>query len=277
MQMQRPNLQEKVNDYFGSSSAYWKDVYSDGKLLSTIYRARRKTILEWASSLHLPKDARILEIGCGAGFITVALARNGYTVDAIDSVGAMLQMTHAKAVHNGVCDQVRLHLADVHALPFKAGTFDLVIAVGVIPWLHSEQVAVLEMQRVLKTGGHLLLTADNSARLNRVMDPRSSPLLRPPRLVLKYLLRAFGLRSGDSDVLPKLHYPRQVNRLMKDCNLRNVKCCTVGFGPFTIFGRAVLNDPAAVKLHDRLQNLAKKNSFVFRRAGSHYLVLAHKG
>ena len=73
-------------------------------------------------------------------------------------------------------DRVRIHAADVHALPFQAHTFDLVVAIGVIPWLHSERVALQEMQRVLKPGGYLLVTADNNARLNRILDPRSSPL-----------------------------------------------------------------------------------------------------
>ena len=103
--------------------------------------------------------------------MTVALARNGYTVDALDPTDAMLQMTRNGAAHQSVRDRVRLHSADVHALPFQAHTFDVVIAIGVIPWLHSERVALQEMQRVLKPGGYLLVTADNNARLDRILDP----------------------------------------------------------------------------------------------------------
>ena len=55
------------------------------------------------------RTARILEVGCGAGLITVALAQNGYTVDALDSTTAMLQMTRNDAAHQGVEDRVRLH------------------------------------------------------------------------------------------------------------------------------------------------------------------------
>src|SRR5262249_37862995 len=155
-------------DYFESSSEYWRKIYSDATLLSTIYQDRRNTSLDWIANLSLPKDARILEVGCGAGLLTISLAESGYTIDAMDSTTAMLQMTRHAAVHRKVEGQIRLQLADVHALPFEAQTFDLAIAIGVIPWLHSESVALHEMNRVLKPGGYLLVTADNNARLNRI-------------------------------------------------------------------------------------------------------------
>src|SRR5262249_8004096 len=154
-----------------------------------IYRDRHDTALGWIQNLGLHPRARILEAGCGAGLITSALARDGYTVDALDSTMAMLQMTQHAAAHHRVRDRVRIHAADVHAPPCQARRFDLVIGIGVIPWLHSECLALQEMERVLKAGGYLLVTADNNARLNRILDPLSSPLSAPLRLLAKRLLR----------------------------------------------------------------------------------------
>jgi ubiquinone/menaquinone biosynthesis C-methylase UbiE len=196
--------QQSVTDYFESTAAYWKAVYSDDRLLPIIYRDRHHTALGWIHDLGLRPDARILEVGCGAGLITIALAGDGYTVNALDSTMAMLQMTRDEAARNDVQGRVWLHSADVHALPFPAQTFDLVIAIGVIPWLHSERLALQEMQRVLKPGGSLLVTADNNMRLNRILDPRSSPCQRGcvwPRSVFfgcsDYGLRAQGFsRNG---------------------------------------------------------------------------------
>jgi len=269
--------QQKVNDYFESSAAYWRRVYSGGWLLSTIYRARQKTTLRWISRLDLPAPARILEIGCGAGLTTVALARNGYSVDAMDSTNAMLRMTHKKALHGRVRHRVRLHLGDVHAMPFETHAFDLAIAIGVIPWLHSEQIALQEMHRVLKPGGYLLITADNNARLNRLLDPRSSPIVRPLRLAVKGVLQLCGVWSADPGFQPKRHYPHQVNRLIDQCNFRKIASCTIGFGPFTLFGRPVFNERTGIRLHRRLQALASKGGFFpLHWTGSHYLVLAMK-
>ncbi len=266
---------QNVSDYFESTAAYWKTVYSDDGLLPTIYQDRHTTALGWIQDLDLHPSARILEVGCGAGLITSALAHHGYTVDALDSTVAMLQMTRNAAAHHGVQDRIRMYFADVHALPFQADTFDVVIAIGVIPWLHSERQALHQIQRVLKPGGYLLVTADNNARLNRVLDPLSSPVTAPFRLVAKRFLRLCGLWTPNSGFQPKRHYPREFNRLIGDCGFERMKSRTVGFGPFTFLGKALLTDAIGTRLHRRLQTVASRRGlFPLRWTGTHYLVLA---
>ena len=170
-----------------------------------------------------------------------------------------------------------MYSADVHALPFQAETFDVVIAIGVIPWLHSERLALEQIQRVLKPGGYLLVTADNNARLNRLLDPLSSPLLAPLRLSAKRLLRLCGLWSPASGFQPKRHYPREFNRLIDDCGFEHVKSRTVGFGPFTFFGKGLLADSVGIRLHRWLQTVASRRGLLpLRSTGAHYLVLATK-
>ena len=84
----------------------------------------------------------------------------------------------ARAQEHGVQDRVSVKVADVHQLPYDSGQFDVVVAVGVIPWLHSPGAAVVEMARVLRPGGQLVLTADNAARLMSFTDPRGLLALR---------------------------------------------------------------------------------------------------
>jgi len=269
--------QQYVTDFFQSTAAYWKKVYSDDKLVPTIYQDRHCTALSWVQDLGLRPNARILEVGCGAGLLTVALARHGYMVDAVDSTDVMLQTTRKTAAHHCVEDRVRIQAADVHALPFQPGTFDLVIALGVIPWLHSERLALREMQRVLKPGGYLLVTADNNARLDRLLDPLSSPLAAPFRLAAKHFLRLCGLWSPAPGFQAKRHYPAEIDRAMRESGFDHVKSSTVGFGPFTFFGKPVFSDAAGVRLHRRLQTLASRPaSSLLRWTGSHYLALTTK-
>jgi ubiquinone/menaquinone biosynthesis C-methylase UbiE len=277
--MQKPcdSPQQSVNDYFESSRADWERIYFENRLLPTIYQDRHNTTLRWVLELGLRSDARILEIGCGAGLLSIGLASTGHTIDAMDSTAAMLNMTRKNAIDRGVQDRVRLHLGDVHALPFESDTFDAVIAVGVIPWLHSEHIGVREMQRVLKPGGHLLVTADNNARLNRLLDPVSCPLLVPLRWTVKRLLQLCGLWSLHTGFQPKRHYPGDVHRILEACSLKRIKSCTVGFGPFTLFQKQIFSDPLGIKLHQRLQRAALREGFsLLRWSGSHHLVLATK-
>jgi len=277
--MQRPcdSAQQSVNNYFERSRAEWQRIYFEKRLLPTIYQDRHNTTLRWVSELGLRSDARILEIGCGAGLLSIALASKGHTIHAMDSTEAMLSMTRKNAIDGDVQDRVRLHRGDVHALPFESDSFDAVIAVGVIPWLHSEHIGVQEMQRVLKPRGHLLVTADNNARLSRLLDPVSCPLFVPFRWTVKSLLQRCGLRSPVPGFQPKRHYPGELHRILEACSLKRIKSCTVGFGPFTLFQKQIFSDPLGIKVHERLQRAAQREGCsMLRWTGSHHLVLATK-
>src|SRR5436190_11497476 len=56
--------------------------------------------------------------------------------------------------------------ADVEALPFADGSFDLVLCVEVLRYVPSSARSIQEMARVLKPGGHCLATATPVLNLN---------------------------------------------------------------------------------------------------------------
>src|SRR5438105_7547456 len=99
--------QQQVNAYFQSSSDYWRRIYETRDLLPLIYQARHAAVLEWLAQLRLPQTSKILEVGCGAGMLTSDLARLGYSVEAVDSVPAMVELTRQGAIDNGVGDRVQ--------------------------------------------------------------------------------------------------------------------------------------------------------------------------
>jgi len=269
--------QDKVNGYFESAASYWRDIYFDTRLQPTIYRDRQNIAFRWIRKLHMPLSSRILEIGCGAGFLSVALARKGFYIDAMDSTPTMVELARSHAVRSRVARRINICEGDVHALSMPSNQYDIVIALGVIPWLHSEQRAIEEMKRILKPGGYLLITADNEIRLNRVLDPRSSPLLKPVRQTVKYIVQMFACSSGVSTQFePKRHYPSEIDRMIEKAGLSKVQSAAIGFGPFTFFGKPVLSDHAGVWLHRRLQRLSLHGVAGARSTGSHYLVLARK-
>lgn len=112
-------------------------------------------------------DERVLDVGCGNGFVVNEIAKNLTTGRA---TGIDLWKTEAgeqkaavarrNAVLEGVADRVDIRNADARAMPFDDGTFD-VIASSLM--LHhaggsADRAQVLqEMVRVLKPGGTLVL------------------------------------------------------------------------------------------------------------------------
>src|SRR5207253_5683705 len=128
-----------VNAHFESSALQWERIYGAATLGGRIYQARMAIALQWIEQLHLPPTARLLEIGCGAGFATAALAMRGYHIDAVDSVPAMLNLTSKRLAQTGAAERVRIMRADVRHLPTPDHSFDLVFALGVLPWQHPKR------------------------------------------------------------------------------------------------------------------------------------------
>jgi ubiquinone/menaquinone biosynthesis C-methylase UbiE len=278
----RTHEQMDVDAYFQSKSSYWNDIYDGEGVQAEIYRARQLTVLEWVDSLSCEPNSRMLEIGCGAGRLAVELARRGFQVHAIDSVPSMVELARQHAADSQVADALSVDVGDAYSLPFANECFDLVIAVGVIPWLTHEQPAVHEMARVARRGGFIILTADNRWRLTHLFDPGFwlMPALVPIKWHVKQALEMARIyhRSVDDLVASchRYHRPGLVDRMLASSKLKRVKGVTLGFGPFTVFGRTVLPEPFGTLLYHRLQHLVWLGTPVIRSTGAQYLVLAKR-
>ena len=113
----------------------------------------------------LPSKAHVLDCSCGTGQLAVGLAGRGLQVVATDASEAMVGRTAELAEEFGA--SVRTMRADWQELPdhFEDDTFDMVFCIG--NSLHhsvgaSGRFAALEsMSRLLRRGGHLVLTSRN--------------------------------------------------------------------------------------------------------------------
>jgi SAM-dependent methyltransferase len=254
---------------FAHSAAYWHDVYDSVGLDGLVYRRRMDLALDWIGPASASGRApRALDAGCGAGRLSVALAQRGYEVDAIDASPAMLARADRLAAEAGVASAVHTRAADVHAMPFADARFDVVVALGVLPWVESPPQFVAEIARVLKPGGRLVTTADNRVRLNRMLDPRLSPFLYRVRQ-LRWALQG---RPRPAREVYRLHWPRSVGELLDAAGLVPVRRATVGFGPLSLLGRSLLSERATIAVHERLQRQADRGLPGLRSMGTHVVV-----
>ncbi|MFN2465431.1 MAG: class I SAM-dependent methyltransferase [Candidatus Dormibacteria bacterium] len=105
---------------------------------------------------------RVLDVATGTGHTAFAFAPAVSWVVATDLTEEMLKKAERVRKDRGY-GNVELQPADVHALPFPAGSFDLVTCRRAAHHFSRIDVALAEMRRVLKPGGRLLV------------DDRSSP------------------------------------------------------------------------------------------------------
>jgi 2-polyprenyl-3-methyl-5-hydroxy-6-metoxy-1,4-benzoquinol methylase len=82
---------------------------------------------------HPPGKA--LELGCGTGTNTIALAKHGWQVTGVDFAHKALQTARQKAQQNGI--QIDLRLQDVTRLNSIRGPFDLILDIGCFHSLSS--------------------------------------------------------------------------------------------------------------------------------------------
>jgi SAM-dependent methyltransferase len=105
---------------------------------------------------RLPKNARILEIGAGGGFTLERLHEMGFSrlagLDLTDSTLAAMR---------GRVPAAQLVAADAEALPFRTGSFDLLLSSDVVEHLPALEKHFAEAARLLTDGGYYLFKTPN--------------------------------------------------------------------------------------------------------------------
>ncbi len=106
-----------------------------------------------ASVTRLGQSSRILDVGCGPGQQTIALAHGcrGRIV-AIDLHTSYLRELIRRAVETGVADRVRPVRATMTRLPFADGAFDVIWCEGAIYIIGFER-GLVEWRRLLRPHG----------------------------------------------------------------------------------------------------------------------------
>ena len=107
------------------------------------------------------KPKRVLDIGCGTGYLTRLLRQrfNRAQLASIDIAPAMVAATRASHPQRMPWSaKTSFAAADACHLPFADGCFDLVASSLVMQWVNDPQQMLAEMRRVLAPGGLILLS-----------------------------------------------------------------------------------------------------------------------
>lgn len=136
---------------------YWKKRSSDflslkrGELHSP---TAERWIKEIRSRLPKRQGLKILDVGCGAGFFSVLLAKDGHRVTGIDLAPEMIEKAGVLAAEEKT--DCTFMVMDAENLDFSDESFDVVISRNLTWTLPHVRCAYQEWVRVLKKGGVLL-------------------------------------------------------------------------------------------------------------------------
>ena len=154
---------------------YW------GKRSESFLQQRREELHSamagrWLAEIqkHLPsgKSLKILDVGCGSGFFTILLAKQGHQVTGTDLTPEMVENAITLAEEEQAA--CKFLIMDAEKLEFPDGTFDVVISRNLTWTLPHARHAYKEWLRVLKNDG-ILLNIDGNYGASDFTDTESLP------------------------------------------------------------------------------------------------------
>ncbi len=134
------------NEFYNELKEEW---YTRSDHPVALLRAENRVRIPWIIEEIGPEPAHVLDIGCGAGFLTNALAEKGHTVTGVDLSQSSLEVAKTFDAEK----KVRYLAGHAYCLPFEKETFDVVCAMDVLEHVDEPAFLIAEASRVLKPGG----------------------------------------------------------------------------------------------------------------------------
>ncbi|MGI9539862.1 MAG: class I SAM-dependent methyltransferase [Miltoncostaeaceae bacterium] len=136
------------------------------------------------TSAGLLAGERVLDVAAGSGNASLAAARRGCRVTALDYVPSLLERARARAESERL--PIEIVEGDAENLPFEDGSFDAVISVLGVMFAPNQEKAAAELARVCRPQGKIALVVwpgdDFVGEVFRTMSPFITPPpgVRPP-------------------------------------------------------------------------------------------------
>jgi SAM-dependent methyltransferase len=218
----------------------------------TAERNRRETEAVW-KLLELSPGQAVLDLGCGHGRISNALAEYGARVTGLDASVHFLDLARKDAALRGL--DVNFEQGDMRDIPWN-GTFDAALI-----WFttfgyfsDADNVGVVQqVAKALKPHGRLLIEQINRVALLRSGQPSNSVVSRGDDLMIdridydgltdrsiteRIVVRAGHVKRARFTV--RLYSPAEFSSLMRGAGFRSCDVFGQDGEPYTLYGRRLI-------------------------------------
>lgn len=148
---------------------------------------RGRLVDETIAALKNIQTRRVLELGAGAGWLALELARNGFEVDALDVSEERLRIARSyleSLPETGTANfgRVKYMVADLNQVKLPEQAYDAVVSFTTLHHVEENRVLMKQCVQALRPGS-LLIIYDDCYQLTKLAD-----WVRPAMLLLGYLL-----------------------------------------------------------------------------------------
>ena len=158
---------------------------------------------------HYARDSVVLDVACGSGFGARILENKGAKfIHAVDIAPETIELANK----HYASDHISFKTGDIHNLDFPASFFDLICCFETIEHVQDVDKALSELQRVLKSKGHLIISSPN-----RPLTSPGKALHEAPDNIFhtkEYSLKEFHLLASRYFKIEEIHGQRGINRLL---------------------------------------------------------------
>ena len=173
-----------------------------GRLLDHPLRLRYRQPVETLTDLGFAPAMTVLDLGCGTGLFTVAMAQmvgEEGRVHAVEMQKPLLGQAQARAQALGLQARIHFHHCGAYQLPIETSSIDLAVVIATLSQIPNKAAALTELRRVLKPGARLAIS-----------EELPDPAYIPPQAMRHWLANAgytFMAQSGTFFCYTQLYIP----------------------------------------------------------------------
>ena len=150
------NFDQAELDKFGALANRWWDPEGPQKALHALNPVR----LQYAKQRVALRDAVVLDVGCGGGLLSEALAKEGAKVTALDLAPELIKVAKLHRLESGVAVDYRLQSVEALAAE-QPGSFDAITCMEMLEHVPDPSAIIAACASLLKPGGQLFLSTLN--------------------------------------------------------------------------------------------------------------------
>lgn len=164
MSRRMSNIETKVKKAIGN---YYDNLGGIRKSFSTFEYYQTELEASMLLPFFVPKKKylNILDLGCGMGRMGFQLSEYGFHVIGIDI--SKRQIKNAISLRKKYKIECEFLVGDAEKLPFKKGSFDGVVSMGMLEYVDNPEMFFEEIKRVLVSDGLAVLTSSHRGFINR--------------------------------------------------------------------------------------------------------------